>query len=95
MSCAKHFMGIRWERHAWDRRVTLAEDRTSTKSDMWGRSIPVPQVLCHTQHVCRDCGAVRDGGDCFCEQAEADICAIRLAWLAKVRDEAAHEPMRT
>ncbi|HKW03580.1 MAG TPA: hypothetical protein VJN96_27385 [Vicinamibacterales bacterium] len=95
MSCVKHFLGIRWERHTWDRRVTLARDQSSPQTDMWGRSFLVPVALCHTEYVCRRCGAIKDDGDCFCEKAEADACAIRLAWLAEVRDEHAQPPMRT
>ena len=87
MSCIKHFLGFQWERHVWDRRVTRAENRSLPRRDMWGRAIGLEQALCHTQYVCRACGAVRDEGECFCEQAEADACAVRLAWLAESREE--------
>ena len=88
MTCVKHFMGVRWEQHDWERRVTHAEDRVLPRTNMWGRPVGLEQALCHTQYVCRDCGATRDDGDCFCEQARADQCAIRLAWLASHRQPA-------
>jgi hypothetical protein len=83
MGCRKHFLGLTWEKHDWDRRVALAENRTCTGTDMWSRKVPISEVICHTQHVCRTCGEVRDEGYCSCDQARGDACAIRLAWLAE------------
>jgi hypothetical protein len=83
MSCTKHFLGFRWEHHDWDRRVTHAENLTFRGTDMWSRKVPVPEVVCYTQYVCRSCGTVRDEGYCNCDQARGDACQIRLAWLAE------------
>jgi hypothetical protein len=94
MSCIKHFLAFRWERHAWDRRVTHTENLVFNGTDQWGRAIPVDQVMCHTEYVCRACGAVRDGGDCGCEPARATACDVRLAWLAKVRSRGPGEATR-
>ena len=85
MSCTKQFLGFRWERHAWTRRVTLAEDRTDRTTDMWSRAVPAEHVICHIQHVCSACGAVRDAGECSCDLARAERCPPRLAFLAEQR----------
>jgi len=85
MSCTKHVLGIEFERHAWERRVTHAENWSARGTDMWSRAVPVEQTLCQIQFVCRDCGAVREGGDCTCDRERADACPPRLAWLAEAR----------
>lgn len=87
MSCTKHFMAFHWERHAWDRRVTHTECQTFHERDQWGRVVLEDAVTCHAQYVCRDCGAVRDGEECGCDRVRAETCAVRLAWLAKVREQ--------
>jgi hypothetical protein len=87
MRCTRHFLWFRWERHSWDRRVTLTKDWTARGTDMWSRAIPVEQVMCHTQYVCRHCGVVRDGTECGCDTAVAEKCAVRLALLAEARDQ--------
>jgi hypothetical protein len=87
MSCTRRFLFFRWDRHAWDRRVALTTDWSARGTDMWSRAIPVDQVLCHTQYVCRTCGAVRDGTECGCDKAVADKCAVRLALLAEARGQ--------
>lgn len=81
MSCTKHLLGFRWERHAWRRRVTDTRHVWFKTSDQWGRWTELEQVMCHAEYVCDACGAVRDDGDCGCELAEGERCAIRLAWL--------------
>jgi len=53
---------------------------------MWGRVVRVDHVLCHTEYVCLDCGAVRDVSSCGCEPERAEQCAVRLAWLAQVAE---------
>jgi hypothetical protein len=87
MSCMKNFLGLRWERHAWERRVTLTECQTFRETDQWGRVNPAEHVTCHAQYVCRDCGAVRDGEECGCDKNRADACAVRLAHLAKTGEQ--------
>ncbi len=83
MGCSKHFLGIKWERHNWIRQVNHTASRSFRESDQWGRAILEDHVVCHAQYVCVDCGAVRDGEECGCDQARADQCPVRLAWLAK------------
>lgn len=83
MGCTKHFLGLRWGRHDWDRRVTFAENHTFQGTDMWSRNVPVPEVVCYTQYVCRKCGETREEGYCNCDQQKADGCAIRLAWMSE------------
>lgn len=85
MSCTKHVLAFQWERHAWQRRVTLTENWTADGTDMWGRTVPIDQVFCHTEHVCRHCGEVRDDGDCGCDAEVGATCAVRLAALAERR----------
>jgi len=91
MSCTKHVLGFQLPRHAWQRRVTLTEDRTDRGTDMWSRAVPAEHVICHIQYVCGACGAVRDGEECSCDKEHADRCAPRLACLAALdaRDAAA------
>ena len=84
MSCVHHVLGVRVERHAWVRQVTLTDYRISTGTDMWSRRVPVEEVVCHAQYVCRDCGAVRDEGACLCDVAQGETCAVRLAFLEKI-----------
>ena len=87
MSCIKHFLGFRWERHTWDREVTHTEDWSARATDMWSRAVPVDEVICHIKYVCRACGAVRDGGECVCEEARGAVCPARLAYLAELRSK--------
>jgi hypothetical protein len=87
MSCKKHFLTFQWERHGWTRRVTHTDDRTGGGTDMWSRTIPVEYVTCHVEYVCRNCGAVRDGGECRCDRAKAEACAVRLACLDRAQDQ--------
>ncbi|MEZ5320096.1 MAG: hypothetical protein R2752_22030 [Vicinamibacterales bacterium] len=81
MNCTRHFLAFHWNHHAWNRRVTHTTSHTVRGTDMWSRAIPVDEVICTTQYVCRICGAVRDAGQCGCDQAVADACAGRLALL--------------
>ena len=81
MSCNKHLMGFHWERHAWERRVTLTESQAFPVTDQWGRVNRTDHVTCHAQYVCRVCGATRDGEECSCDRARAEACAVRLAHL--------------
>jgi hypothetical protein len=84
MSCSKHFMGLRWERHAWERQVAHTASRTFREADIWGRVNPADHVTCHAQYVCRDCGAIRDGEECGCDSERAETCAVRMACLSGV-----------
>jgi len=86
MSCVKHFMGLRWERHHWIRRVTHTETKTSPLTDKWGRVVATDDVTCHAHYVCRECGAVREGEECLCDKVRADECAVRLACLEGKRE---------
>ena len=88
MSCTKHFLGFRWQRHDWERQVASTSHLTVPLTDQWGRAINHDYVLCHARYVCRDCGAVRDGEECGCDQEHADHCAVRLTYLAEQRTRA-------
>lgn len=81
MSCERHFLSFRWEHHDWVRRVTATESHLSRQSDMWGRQVQGEYVTCHAEYVCRDCGKTRDGGECGCDKARGDECAVRLNYL--------------
>ena len=85
MSCTKHFAGFEWKHHDWSRRVTLSKSRTTPATNMWGRPAPIPDVICHAEYVCKNCGVVRDGEDCLCDQDRGDRCAVRLEWIAAGR----------
>ena len=82
MSCSKHFLGLNWKHHEWERQVTRAESFEEHVSDMWGRPFDVDHVLCHTQFVCSDCGKVVDGSECTCEPERGERCRIRREFLA-------------
>ena len=84
-TCTKHLLGFTWQRHAWDRRVTNSELLDEPGTDQWGRCIELSNVLCHVQYVCRNCGEVRDGGECGCDRTRGEKCPARLASLAASR----------
>ena len=84
-TCTKHILGFTWQRHAWDRKVTNSELLAAGSTDQWGRRIELANVLCHIQYVCRNCGEVRDGGDCGCNRDRGDKCPARLELLADTR----------
>ena len=79
MDCTRHMLGVTWQHHDWDRRVTATENHVSDETDQWGRANESTYVTCHAEKVCRSCGAVRDDGECGCDKARADQCAVRLA----------------
>lgn len=79
---SKHFPGLNWKHHAWERQVTQTESFEERVNDMWGRPFGVEHVLCHTRYVCSDCGTVVDGGECTCEPQRGERCPIRLEFLA-------------
>jgi hypothetical protein len=83
MGCTKSFMGLEFGRHDWHRRVSHADERILREYDQWGRPYFDRHVICHTEYVCHECGAVRDDGECTCEHARGDRCPIRLAWLGQ------------
>ncbi len=84
-SCTRNILGFTWQRHAWDRRVATSEILEVPATDQWGRRIELGNVLCRVQFVCRNCGEVRDGGECGCDRARGDKCPARLASLADTR----------
>lgn len=83
MSCVKHFLGFKWERHSWHRRVTATEREAFPDTSMWGRPITNEHVICHAEYVCEHCGAVRDDGDCGCDAERGAQCPVRLAYLER------------
>lgn len=85
MNCVSHVLGIRMEHHAWHRRVTATESRAFPETSIWGRPITNDHVFCHAEFVCERCGAVRDDGDCGCDEERGSKCPIRLEYLAKVQ----------
>ena len=82
MSCSKHFLGLNWNHHNWERQVTRTGWLEGRVTDMWGRACDVRNVHCHTQYVCSDCGDVVDGGECTCEAQRGERCPARLEFLA-------------
>jgi len=84
-SCTRNILGLTWKQHAWERQVTNSELLDSPATDQWGRRIELSNVLCHVQYVCRNCGEVRDGGECGCNRERGDKCPVRLASLADSR----------
>jgi len=85
MSCTKHFLSFHWKRHSWVRRVTAAETVPTRETTMWGGVTNTAYVRCHTEYVCKDCGTTREEGNCLCDVAHADHCAIRLAWIDRTK----------
>jgi len=81
MSCTRHFLNFQWERHSWRPRVTLAETVPSQETSMWGRPVNREFVRCHKQDVCEACGRIRRSEDCICDNAHAERCATRRAWI--------------
>jgi hypothetical protein len=92
MDCTRHFAMFTWQRHKWQRRVTATEREFHGDTNMWGRPIFNPHVICHAEYVCERCGAVRDDGDCICDAEKGDRCAVRVARLneLKARGAQAH-----
>ena len=88
MNCSKHFLGLNWTHHEWERQVTRAQSFEGQSTDMWGRQFDVNHVICHTRFVCSGCGKVVDGAECTCEPERGERCAIRLAFLASRADPA-------
>jgi len=83
MSCTRNFLVFRWERHKWHRRVTFTKHESFRGTDMWSRAVPVDEVVCRTEYVCTECGAVRRSAYCACDEAIGEECPARLAWLAE------------
>ena len=81
MSCTWNVLGLRFERHSWQRTVSWTDAQESTETDMWGRGVMHDHVLCRVQYICRECGMTRDGGFCGCDKARGDQCAARLACI--------------
>jgi|SwirhirootsSR3_FD_contig_31_27591316_length_504_multi_3_in_0_out_0_1 hypothetical protein len=84
-NCTRNILGLTWKQHAWERQVTNSELLEVGTTDQWGRRIAQDYVLCHTQYVCRNCGEVRDDGECGCNRERADKCPVRLASLADAK----------
>ncbi len=80
MSCNDRLLA----RHQWSRRVTHTESHPFCETDQWGRATFEDHVVCHAEFVCLSCGAVKEEGDCGCDQARADKCPVRLEHLAKI-----------
>ena len=89
MSCTKHFLNLRWERHAWVRQVSFEEHVSSHEADMWGRVVSSEHVRCHTREVCSECGQTRGGSECLCDTSRADRCTIRCDFLASRQSKTA------
>ena len=85
MGCSKHFAMFTWEQHKWQRRVVATEREWCRDTNMWGRPIVNPHVVCHAEYVCEECGAVRDDGDCICDAEKGDRCPVRVARLEELR----------
>jgi hypothetical protein len=85
MDCAKHVLGVGWERHSWRRRVSSTKTWSAPSTDMWGRTVSSEYVACHKQDVCDRCGATREGPDCTCDAGQGACCAPRLAYLRTTR----------
>lgn len=81
MNCTRHFLNFQWEHHSWRRHVSSAENVATHETNMWGRVVHGHSVRCHTQYVCETCGKTREDISCLCDTAQADACAIRLAWV--------------
>lgn len=92
MTCTRHFLTFHWTRHHWRREVTSTESLTFRETDQWGRRFPADYVMCRARHVCQDCGAVREEGDCGCDPAKASHCQVRLDLLAQADQQ---PPLRT
>lgn len=84
MGCNNHLLA----RHNWSRRVTHTASRPFRETDQWGRAILEDHVVCHAEFVCLACGAVREEGDCVCEGARGNQCAVRLDFIAKSGERA-------
>jgi len=84
-TCTRSILGFTWQQHTWDRQVTSSELLEVPVTDQWGRRIAHDHVLCQTQYVCRNCGEVRDSGECGCDRERGDKCPARLASLAERR----------
>ena len=82
----KDLLPVGGEHHSWNRRVTHTEYRTARGTDMWGRTIPVDEVICHTQYVCQTCGAVKAEGECACDVEKGELCPPRLKLLEQERE---------
>ena len=87
MSCTHHLLNLQWEHHSWKRRVTETEHVATPESDMWGRPVTADAVRCHAEHVCTECGEIRDGGECLCDQERGEHCRPRLAFLEEQSTE--------
>lgn len=87
MSCTKHFLSFEWTRHQWERQVTGTSRLSFQETDQWGRRFPSDYVMCQAQYVCRDCGAIREEGDCGCDPARAEHCKVRLDLLDKTAEQ--------
>ena len=85
MGCTKRFLMFKWERHDWHRRVTATERATYADTSMWGRPTSTPHVMCHAEYVCRNCGAVKDDGDCGCDAERGDRCPARVSLLEELQ----------
>lgn len=91
MSCTKHFLNCQWERHSWRRTVTAAETIPTRETTMWGTVANTTYVRCHVRYMCDECGKTREEGNCLCDTARAEHCAVRLAWIEQTK-EAARTP---
>lgn len=87
MSCVNHVLNLRFEHHSWLRRVTGTETVPARETTMWGNGTNATYVRCHAEHVCRDCGEIREEGNCLCDKEVADHCPARLAWLAQTNSD--------
>ncbi len=81
MSCTKHILNFEWDHHTWRKRVSLAETVASLETSMWGQPVNRTFVRCHKHDVCEACGKIRNDEGCLCDPAQAERCAIRLAWI--------------
>lgn len=83
MDCERHLFNLRWEHHAWRRRVIGTERVWSSATDMWGRPVEHEHVQCRTEYVCTTCGAVKPEGFCHCDESRGDACPARLAFIGR------------
>lgn len=77
MSCTKHFLMFEWTKHNWRQSASWADTYASRDTDMWGRTVSDPYVVCQPQYQCRDCGKELPGPSCTCDKDYAAQCPRR------------------
>ena len=80
MSCTKQILGVQWEHHNWQRRVSGFELREGQETNMWGRPVTRNFVRCDVEEVCATCGAVRHPASCTCDIERGEACPPLVEW---------------